>query len=284
MRSRLGSNRLIFFLLSLFLCSGLIFGSQSGVLAPLESIIAAPLNVISGILTRVALAFSSDIRDITELNTLRQRNAELETALANLLSELPELREIASDYERLSEQLGYVRSNQEQETLTAEVIGIDTSGFLRTIIVNRGTRDGVNVGMPVISGNNLVGRVIEVTANAAQVLLINDQSSAVSARLQSTRVQGSVIGLPGGGLRMTFIPLGSEIRPGDLVITSGLGGNFPPDIVIGQITSIRQFEFELYQEVEMRSLVNFNTLEFVLIITNFQPVDISEFQTGDDAP
>lgn len=281
MRQGWRSNRLILFLVSMFLCSGLIFSSQSGVLAPLESVIAAPLNLISEVLTRVALAFSSDIRDIAELNTLRQRNADLETALANLLSELPELREIASDYQRLSELLGYVRANEDQETVTAEVIGIDTTGFLRTIIVNRGTRDGIAIGMPVVSGNNLVGRVTQVTANAAQVLLINDQSSAVSARLQTTRRQGSVIGLPGGGLRMTFIPLGSEIIPGDLVITSGLGGNFPPDLIIGQITSVRQFEFELYQEVEMRSFVNFDTLEFVLIITNFQPVDISEFETID---
>ena len=73
----------------------------------------------------------------------------------------------------------------------------------------------------------------------------------------------------GGTLRMTFIPLDATVQEGDLVITSGLGGNFPPDIVIGQVTSIRQFEFELYQEAEIRSLNNFDTLEIVLVITNF---------------
>ena len=76
---------------------------------------------------------------------------------------------------------------------------------------------------------------------------------------------------------MMFIPLNATVQQGDLVITSGLGGNLPPDIVIGQVTSKRQFEFELYQEAVVRSLNNFDTLEIVLVITNFQPVDLSVF-------
>jgi rod shape-determining protein MreC len=135
--------------------------------------------------------------------------------------------------------------------------------------------------MPVVTRQGLVGRIVQVSASAARVLLVTDPSSAVSARLQTTRVEGSVIGQLSGTLRMTFIPLGQTIQEGDLVITSGLGGNFPPDIVIGQVTSIRQFEFELYQEAEIRSLNNFDTLEFVLVITNFQPVDLSVFEQNE---
>jgi rod shape-determining protein MreC len=82
---------------------------------------------------------------------------------------------------------------------------------------------------------------------------------------------------------MQFIPVDSEVAVGDLVITSGLGGNFPPDIVIGQVTSRRKFEFELWQEAEVSSLVNFATLEFVLVITNFDPADISVFDTPEGA-
>jgi rod shape-determining protein MreC len=87
---------------------------------------------------------------------------------------------------------------------------------------------------------------------------------------------------------MTMIPIGESIEVGDLVITSGLGGNFPPDIVIGVVTSIRQFEFELFQEAEVTSLNNFDTLEFVLVMTSFEPVDLSIFQeattTAPEAP
>jgi rod shape-determining protein MreC len=77
---------------------------------------------------------------------------------------------------------------------------------------------------------------------------------------------------------MVMIPQEAEVRVGDLVFTSGLGGNFPPDIPIGQITSKHQFEFELNQEAEVHSLVDFDTLEFVLVITSFQPIDLSAFE------
>jgi len=77
---------------------------------------------------------------------------------------------------------------------------------------------------------------------------------------------------------MTMIPIDQPVEVGDLVITSGLGGNFPPDLVIGIVTSTRQFEFELFQEAEVASLINFDTLEFVLVITSFEPVDLSVFE------
>jgi rod shape-determining protein MreC len=271
------SNRWLIFAVSMFLCTGLIVTSQTGLLAPLEGIAAVPLNILSGILNRVALGITNGAEDLTELQTLRERNADLEDALAQFQSELVELREIASDYQRLAELLDYTSTASNQEFLAADVINVDTSGFLRTITINRGTRDGLAVGMPVVTRQGLVGRIAQVSASAARVLLVSDPSSAVSARLQTTRVEGSVVGQLSGTLRMTFIPLGQTIQEGDLVITSGLGGNFPPDIVIGQVTSIRQFEFELYQEAEIRSLNNFDTLEIVLVITNFQPVDLSVF-------
>ena len=81
---------------------------------------------------------------------------------------------------------------------------------------------------------------------------------------------------------MTFIVLDEEIAQGDLVITSGLGGNFPPDIVVGQVTSVRQFEFELFQEAEVRSLIDFDTLELVLVVTSFQPIDLTVFDQQED--
>jgi rod shape-determining protein MreC len=112
------------------------------------------------------------------------------------------------------------------------------------------------------------------------VLLVSDQNSFVSARLQTTRVEGSVAGQPGGTLRLLYVPLDQTIQEGDLVITSGLGGNFPSDIIIGQVTSIRKFEGELNQEAEVRSLIDFDTLEFVLVVTSFTPVDLSVFQDG----
>lgn len=275
------SNRVIFLSVCLAAAVGLIAASRAGILSPAEALIQTPLNAAAGVFNRFSLSISRGLSEMSEIESLRQRNADLEEALAQFQSELVELRELASDYQRLADLLQYRSTALNQDTLAADVILLaDPNSLLRTIVINRGARDGVAVGMPVVTRQGLVGRVMAVTANAARVLLITDPSSAVSGRLQTTRAQGSVVGQLGGTLRMTFIPLDADVREGDLVITSGLGGNFPPDIVIGQVTSRRQFSFQGFQEAEVRSLNNFDTLEIVLVITNFQPVDMAAFQQG----
>ncbi len=276
-------NRVVYFVVCLLACIGLIVASRSGVLAPVEGVISVPLNAVSGFFNRIALKLSTTASDLSEIQTLRQRNADLEESLAQFQSELVELREIASDYNRLTNLLDYKSSVQNEQFVTADVVGFDSNNAMRTISINRGARDGIATGMPVVTKQGLVGRIIDVSANASRVLLINDPSSSVSARLQTSRaigtVDGSVMGLRSGSLRMTLIPLNANIQEGDLVITSGLGGNFPADIVIGQVTSVRSQQFELYQEAEVRSLINFDTLEFVLVVTSFQPIDLSVFET-----
>lgn len=277
MRRTVRSNRIVTFMIALALCGGLIMTSAQGTTRPLEGIVAIPLNFMASTVNNFARNFDDTFSALTEVQSLRQRNAELEEALAQFQAEVVELREVASDYQRLAELLEYTSAAQNQETLAAEVISYDQSGLRRTIVINRGARDGLARGMPVVTRQGLVGRIIDVTANASRVLLVTDESSSVNARLQTTRAQGSVVGRLTGNLRMIMIPLDAEVQEGDLVITSGLGGNFPPDIVIGQVTSRRQFEFELNQQAEVRSLIDFDTLEFVLVITNFQPIDLSAF-------
>ena len=270
-------------LLALALCVGLIALSLAGLLAPFESLAAAPVNGLAGLLNRIARSVDALIDDVNNLGQLRARIAALEEQLARRQLESIQLREAASDYERLVSLLNYTSALDNQAYLTADVIAVEQTGITRAIIINRGTSDGIAVGMPVTTDLGLVGRIIQVSANAAQVQLINDENSAVSSRLQATRAQGSVIGQASGVLRLTMVDLDEEIRQGDLVITSGLGGNFPADIVVGQVTSVRQFEFELFQEAEARSLIDFERLEQVLVITSFEPIDLTVFQEADES-
>jgi rod shape-determining protein MreC len=271
----------VFLSACLLVCAALIITSRLGLLAPVEGIITLPLNVIAGFFNRTAISTVQTFGEPNDIETLRKRNADLEEALAKFQSELVELREISSDYERLAGLLNYTSSVKNQQFLAADVINYDENGLLRTVAINRGARDGLAVGMPVVTSQGLVGRIINVSANASRVLLVTDPSSALSGRLQTTRAEGSVIGLPAGNLRMTFIPLDATVQEGDLVMTSGLGGNFPPGIVIGQVTSKSQINARGFQEAEVRSLVNFDTLEIVLVVTSFQPIDLSVFQNAD---
>ena len=271
------ANRILFLALCLLLCLALIGLSRAGLLAPLEELATIPLNLATGVLNRATLTLTGGVSDFVQLQSLQARNADLEDALARYQAELIELREIASDYERLAQLLDYTSTAANQEFVTADVINIDQTGLRRSITINRGTRDGIAIGMPVVTDQGLVGRVLDISANAARVLLVTDRDSAVSARLQTSRAEGSLRGQLSSNLRLTLVPPGDSIAVGDLVLTSGLGGNFPADIVIGVVASSRQFEFELFQEAEVTSFNSFEALEIVLVMTSFEPVDPGVF-------
>lgn len=280
MRNGWRSNRWFGLIVAFLLAAGLLFASLLGVTRPLEDLLAMPLNALTRAFTQTSRAVITASNTPQTFEELLQRNADLERQLAALTAELLQLREIASDYQRLSALVNYSNTRRDLQVLAADVIGVDQQSLLRSLIINRGARDGLRVGMPVITDLGLVGRIFRVTANTAQVQLISDQNSAVSGRLQTSRAEGTVLGrgLLTGSLRMLYIPIDSQVVEGDLVVTSGLGGNFPPDIVIGQVTSRRRLEFELSQEAEIRSFINFNTLEFVLVVTNFEAADINVFE------
>jgi rod shape-determining protein MreC len=278
------TNRLPLLIATVLVCIVLIFFSSTGELAWLEDVLAQPLNALSGLVSgggRTVESLTTGRRTYEELETYV---ASLETQLARITGELVSLREIGADYQRLADLANYVSQAQNQEVLAADVIARDTVSSLRTIVVNRGARDGVRVGAPVVTGQGLVGRVMNVSANAARVQLITSEFSSVSARSQTNRVEGAVIGLASGALRMTLLPQGAQVQVGDLILTSGLGGNLPPDIVIGQVTSTRQFQSDIEQSAEVRSFIDFDRLEIVLIVTSFDPVDLSVFLPTPIAP
>ena len=278
MNPRYTQIRFSWYIITLFLAVGLIILSANGIIEPIESIISYPLTIVSGIMNRIAIQFSSDIKDLSELQYLRQRIVDLEELVGQYQSEQIVAREIQQDFERLAALLNYKQNNETTRYLAAEIIANETSGLFNGIILNKGSRDGITVGMPVVTELGLVGRIVAVRANYSQVLLITDSNSSVSARLQSTRAQGSVSGSAANQLRMTFIPLNTSIQINDVILTSGLGGNFPGDLIIGRVESVRQFEFELFQEAVVSSLIDFDSLEFVLIITSFQPEDLGSIE------
>jgi len=210
--------------------------------------------------------------------TLMKRNDELEHTVASLEVEVVRLREIEQDYKRLSAIVNYSSDHPDETLVTADVVALDTSSYLRWIVINRGARDGIAEGNPVISDLGLVGRVEKVAANTAWVRLAIDPGSTINARLQTSRAEGAISGQLQGGLLMDLIPQDVTINPGDIVLTSGLGGNFPAGIVIGQVTSVQRQAAALFQQAEVRSTVDFNKLEIVSVITGFTPIDVNQFQ------
>ncbi|MEL6403214.1 MAG: rod shape-determining protein MreC [Chloroflexota bacterium] len=279
MRRNWFASRLVLLGGLLLMCIVLIALSILGITRPIEGLLAMPLHWLGQGASSLNQTVLTGTDNVDTIETLQDRNAELERQLAQLQGELVELREIAADYDRLSELLDYVNTTENLDFLTADVIGDGQFGFINSIIINKGTRDGLTIGMPVTTDLGLVGRIWQVTANTAQVQLITDRNSFVSARLQNSRAEGTVQGegLDTGSVEMLFIPLDVEISVGELVYTSGLGGNFPADLPVGQVISVSNEQSELTQSTQVSSLIDFNTLEQVLVITNFDPADLSVF-------
>jgi rod shape-determining protein MreC len=134
--------------------------------------------------------------------------------------------------------------------------------------------------MPVITDRGLVGRISDVGATWSRVLLIIDPQSTVNALTQSTRASGAVQGQADGSLVMRSIPQEDAVSVGDTVFTSGLGGNFPRQLLIGQIVEAERKDYELYQSAIVQPTVDFDHLEVVLIIADFEPVEETEPEDG----
>jgi rod shape-determining protein MreC len=138
--------------------------------------------------------------------------------------------------------------------------------------------------MPVVTAQGLAGRVDAVIANAARVQLINDPGAAVNVQLSSTRTEAILAGSITGEVQLEMVPLDITLQPGDIVLTSALGGNYPAGILVGQVTSVRRIETDLFQTAAVQPAVDFSALSAVLVVTSFAPVNVSPLTPVEGSP
>jgi len=250
---------------------------QNEDLQPIEDLALRFVVPIQEKLTSLA----NNIQDLTQttqdIGELHRRNEELQGLADSLMIENVRLKEIESENETLRSLLDFTQANPTNTYKAAEVkgrvIGRDPNNFLSYLIIDSGSLQGIEQGMPVVTERGLVGRITDVGSNWAKVMLIIDPSSSVNALVQTSRATGVVEGRVGGSLLMKYIPQEDTVNINDIVLTSGLGGNFPKKLIIGQVTAIHQRDIEMFQQADIRPTVDFNNLEIVLVITNFLPAD-----------
>jgi rod shape-determining protein MreC len=253
----------------LLLAIGLLVLSLAGFLTPAQSLVLRP---IAGIQGWIASRFAA-LRDLatapSDVAALRQRNAELEAEVASLQQQVIALQEQVGEVEILSALLDYARTRPDNRYLAANVIGEDVSPFIRSIWIGRGSNAGILLGMPVVTERGLVGRVAEVFSTVSRIQLIIDPDAAVNVLLQNSRADGVTVAQPNGELWVDLISQETEVVPEELVLTSGLGGGYPPDVPVGQVISVRRRDFEIFQQATIQPVVDFERLQVVLVITNF---------------
>ncbi len=274
---------------------------ETGILSPVENLlgyVVAPVERgLAALFTNIT-NLSQTVRDARELQATV---AELQQTNDALRIENIRLREqYVAENQQLRQLLNFQSQNPTYTLIGADVVergceifpcgvvvGQDTNPYLRYLVINVGARNGVAVGMPVVtSGAALVGRVARVTPHLAYVQLIDDTTSQVVAILQGSRVSGILVGREdperGNLLVLTDILPDEKVEAGEIVITSGLGGLLPKGLILGQVESISYQESALFQEAIVRPALDFRRLEVLVVITNFDrpPVEELEEETG----
>lgn len=209
--------------------------------------------------------------------------------LVNLSKEYDELTEKLKDYEymqrtyaairkenaRLKEQLGFADSIQ-QKTIPANIISRGADNLHTTLIIDKGSKDGIKKNMSVVAIQNgsigVVGKVVSVGYNTAQIMNIFNSSCSISARMQNTRDIGLVTGngTEDKPLSMKYIKkrVISELHFGDIVVTSGENGNYVKEIPIGTISKVSILDYDTSLDIEIEPVINFSRLESVMVVSN----------------
>ncbi len=277
------SRTLQTFVLATFVI-GLIALALGGYLTPVSRVVLSPvISAQTWLSTRFA-AIQSYLAAPQDMNRLRLRNTELEAEVSDLQTEIISLKQQIDETRILSALVDFARVNPEYRYVAATVIGRDPSPFLQYAIINRGSDDGLRRGMPVVTQQGLVGRIAAVTAGAARIQLITDPGSKINVRIQPSGAGAVLQGEITGDVSLDMIPQSANVQTGDLVLTSGLGGSYPPDILIGQVTGVRSRDNDLFQSASVQPVVDFSQLDIVLVITNFRPVDISPLIPTQSSP
>jgi rod shape-determining protein MreC len=196
-------------------------------------------------------------------------NLLLQADLDRVTGQRDMLLEVAAENRRLNALLEF-RATVPAATHGARVIGRDPSRWYQSITIDRGSRDHATADMGAVVPGGVVGTVVKVFPSASVVLLITDRQSAVPSIVQRTREQGIVEGTVAGRLRLKYLPPSSEIREGDVILTSGLTASFPKGLMVGTVTRVERVEGALYPEVEVVPSADLAALEEVMIF-DLQP-------------
>lgn len=229
--------------------------------------------VTFGVFSRIqggTAAVISGVRDVwtnyVGLRGVRAENEALRQQLADAEVRLQEQRTLAARAVRLQELLD-LRTGMSAPTLAAEVIAGSANAGMMTVTIGRGSSDGVLADMAVLASKGIVGRVVApVAAHAARVQLLIDRNAAAGALVERTRAGGMIVGVDGDPpLRMELVANLADVKPGDLVIASGMDGIYPKGFTIGYVESSERGA-GLYRSITVRPAVDFSSLEDVLVV------------------
>jgi rod shape-determining protein MreC len=253
----------------------LMAAGRLALLEPVENVTLDITSPLQAALSGVTEPAADWVNNLTDAGTLSAENKRLREENERLTNELTRAREDAVQQQQLSELDAVRRQFPDDSFVTSSVVSRDASNLRSILAIDAGSGDGVRKGMVVVSeGRSLVGTISKVYDDYAWVTLITDPKSAVSAIVQESRAEGVVAGNYDGSLNMEFVGQGAAVKEGDFVLTSGVGGGYPPGVVIGRVATVRKTEQDLFQHVAVDHLASLSNIEHVMVLTSFEPRDL----------
>jgi rod shape-determining protein MreC len=232
---------------------------------PLERSVMAVTAPVAGGASAVNNTFANIWSDYIDLVDVRRENVALRKSVKRLNERIVAGNEAVAANARLTALLG-LKGTIDSPSIAVSVIGEDSSAWFKTLVVDRGSADGLSEGMPVVAAGGIVGRLVKVAPHSSRVLLLTDHASAIAALVQRTRARGVIRGAGSGRCSMEFTVKDEEVKVGDTVVSSGIGGVFPKGLVIGEVTMVKKGEYGVFQTIEVRPTVNIAKLEEMLVL------------------
>lgn len=248
--------------------------SDRGPLHRMQNFFLDMVSPVSSAFAKIFRPIKDGFVNLFHLPSLSKERADLQREVAQLRTERIASRELVAENQELRELLKWQQTQAELETVGTDIIGQSPDNWQRLMIVSKGSSSGVKKYMGVATEEGLVGRVISVGSRSSVVQLITDSRSGVGARDQRSRETGIVEGRNEEVIR--FVPMreDADVRPGDIIETSGLGGTVPPGIVIGRVSEVKKRSSGLARFVEVKPFVRFSKLNKVLIIITPEPESV----------
>ena len=230
-----------------------------------ESVIVRIFSPIQSLLTQARTSISDLLDHHFFLTEVSRENDRLLKEIDLLTRRNSDLLETVKRQERIKKLQG-TNKKEKVKSLTALVIGRDSTQWSKMIFIDKGTDDGIRGNVAVVTDAGIVGHIIHSTATTSKVLLITDSRSAVDSLFQNTRVPGVSTGTGEDLCEIKFVPIDAELKVGDRVISSGLGGIFPKGRMVGTVVGVAKRKQELFQDVVVAPSVDLSRLEDVLVL------------------
>ncbi len=243
-----------------------------------ESVDLTPKTVLGIVVYPFISLYNSGIENITDFFTSVKQMRELKNENAALQEEIHRLKELRSNYEFLKKenneyrQLLNFKDEIEYNTEIAEIIGKDPTNLYSFLIINKGISNGIKIGMPVytvVEGEKIViGKIYETSYNYSKVITIFDSRSYIPIKESISDYSGIARGnAPSNfNLKVLYFSNDYDIEFGDKFITSGMGGIYPPGLIVGNVKNVKKGNFELYQEITLKPAIKLDNIDYLYVI------------------